>query len=55
MTGERMNKIYAQICLNEKPDLKTDEERRFYNSLVKEMRAEEKASPKRIQWAIPSE
>lgn len=55
MTGEKMNKIYAQVCLNEKPELKTEEEKRFYNNLIKEMQATEKESSKPINWAIPSE
>lgn len=51
MTGEKMNKIYAQICLNETPDLKTAEEKEFYNKLLKEMREEKNA----VEWAIPAE
>ena len=51
MTGEKMNKIYAQICLNEKPILKTEQERAFYNRLKAEMQKEKKTA----EWAIPSE
>ena len=54
MTGEKMNKIYAQILLNEKPELKTAEEKEFYSKLLKEIRGAEKGK-KAIEWAIPAE
>ena len=53
MTGERMNKIYAQVCMNIEPTLESEEEREFYNLLKKEI--EEKEAGKPIEWAIPAE
>ncbi len=55
MTGERMNQIYLQACLNENPNLKNEEEKEFYNNLIQEMQAAEKESGKPIEWVIPSE
>ncbi|MGN0457445.1 MAG: hypothetical protein ACI4IL_00545 [Eubacterium sp.] len=55
MTGERMNQIYLQACLNENPNLKNEEEKEFYNNLIQEMQAAEKESEKPIEWVIPSE
>lgn len=49
MTGEEMNRIYVMVCLGKVPVLDTQEKRKFYESLVKEM------SGKNKQWAIPSE
>lgn len=55
MTGERMTKLYVAACLGRKPELKTDEEKKFYNNLVKEMKETERKEGKPVQWAIPSE
>lgn len=55
MSGERMNQIYVMVCLGQVPQLKDEEERTFYNNLVKEMAEKKQKSEEPIQWVIPSE
>ena len=55
MTGERMNKLYIQAVLGHIPDFQDEEEKEFYEGLVKEMEEAEKNSDKPIQWWVPSE
>ena len=54
MTGKRMIQIYCMTGLDAKPNLKTQEEKDFYNKLLKEMKEEEK-NGKPIIWDVPSE
>ncbi len=55
MTGERMNKLYVQVVLGGIPEFQDEEEKEFYESLVKEIGETERNSDKPIQWWIPSE
>lgn len=55
MTGERMNKFYVQAVLGVTPEFLDEEEKGFYESLVKGMEETKKNSDKPIQWWIPSE
>lgn len=55
MTGERMIKLYVQAGLGLTPEFLDEEEKEFYESLVKEMEETEKKSDKPIQWWISSE
>ena len=55
MSGERMTKIYVQVCLGQKPKLETEEEKQFYKELVAEMREAKKNNNDSVGWEIPSE
>jgi polyhydroxyalkanoate synthesis regulator phasin len=55
MTGERMTKLYVAACLGRKPEFKTEEEKRFYDDLVKEIEESEATTGEFVHWVIPSE
>ena len=54
MTGERMIKLYIEAIAGKIPDFQDEEEKNFYESLVKEMKETEEKTDKPIQWWIPS-
>ena len=54
MTGERMNQIYCMTGLNAEPDLRTQEEKDFYDKLIKDMEKQNKENPGGV-WYVPGE